>query len=100
MITLPDWYKDESNLLELTKLLNNPVLEKALSLVEHANTPGFRPGVGINDLALVHAFQAGIHHVQRSLRILTMPPASGDAPAGEWEGDHIISYPRDDANPQ
>ena len=90
MTTLPEWYQDEANAPQLVDILRQPVLVKALSVIETANTPTFRPGVSPHDLALVHAFQAGVHHVRRTLGVLTRPPAEATAPLPEWEGGHVI----------
>jgi hypothetical protein len=90
MTTLPEWYQDEAKMSHLNDLLRDPVLNLALGLVEKANTPGFRAGVAVSDLALVHSFQAGIHHVRRALVALTYKPDSVTNEAGEWEGDHVI----------
>lgn len=77
----------------LNNLLRDPVLETALDLVEKANSPGFRPGVSPTDLAMVHSFQAGIHHVRRALIALTHKPDLDTDGVGEWEGDHVITPP-------
>ena len=90
MITLPEWYQNEANRAELADLLVNPVLKRAFELVGSFNTPVFRSGVSTKDLALIHAFQAGVHHVHRTLHVLSRPPAEADTPAKEWEGDHIV----------
>lgn len=90
MTTLPEWYQDEANALQLVDILRQPVLVKALSVIETANTPAFRAGVSPTDLALVHAFQAGVHHVRRTLGVLTRPAPEQAAPLPEWEGGHII----------
>lgn len=90
MTTLPEWYQNEANASQLMDILRQPVLVKALSVIEAANTPTFRAGVSPTDLALVHAFQAGVHHVRRTLGVLTRPPADATPPLAEWEGSHII----------
>lgn len=90
MSTLSEWYKDESNAAELAALLRNPVLKSALAIVTSANSPVFRVGMGINDLALLQSFQAGVHHVPRTLQMLTLPPQADVAEAAkEWEGTHV-----------
>jgi len=89
-MTLPEWYQNEANAPQLLDALNQPVVVKALALIEAANTPAFRSGVSPTDLALVHAFQAGIHHVRRTLLVLTRPPAEHSSPLPEWEGGHIL----------
>lgn len=89
-MTLPEWYQDEANASQLMDVLRQPVLVKALSLVETANSPAFRAGVSPTDLALVHSFQAGVHHVRRALGALTRPPAAPADQLPEWEGDHIL----------
>ncbi len=95
-MTIPEWYQDEAKMAILNSLLRDPVFEMALGLVEKANSPAFRAGVPAVDLALVHSFQAGIHHVRRALTALTHKPAANiDAPA-EWEGDHVISSTTDE----
>lgn len=91
MTSIADWYKDTSNAAELAALLANPVLRKALDVVATANTPGFRYGAPVADQAMLHSFQAGVHHVQRSLQTLTQPPAAPEAPTPEWQGDHVFS---------
>ena len=88
--TLPEWYQDEANASQLADILRQPVLAKALSVIETANTPTFRTGVSPHDLALVHAFQAGVHHVRRTLGVLTRPAPEQAAPLPEWEGRHVI----------
>lgn len=93
MITLPEWYQDEASMAHLNDLLRDPVFELALGLVERANTPAFRPGVSTTDLALVHSFQAGIHHTRRALTALTRKPDSVAEESGEWEGEHVIPLP-------
>jgi hypothetical protein len=90
MTTLPEWYQDEANATQLADILRQPVLVKALSVIETANTPAFRAGVSPTDLALVHTFQAGVHHVRRTLGVLTRPAPEQAAPLPEWEGDHIF----------
>ena len=98
MNSLADWYKDESNATELAALLHNPVLQRALAVVTAANSPVFRVGVGLNDLATLHAFQAGVHHVPRTLHMLTQPPVAHDPEAmKEWEGEHVV--PTDSETP-
>jgi hypothetical protein len=90
-MTLPEWYQDEANASQLVDILRQPVLVKALSVIETANSPIFRAGVSATDLALVHAFQAGVHHVRRTLGVLTRPPAEQAQTPPEWEGAHIVS---------
>lgn len=89
-MTLPEWYKDEANAAQLVELLRQPVLVKALALIEEANSPVFRAGATPTDLALLHNFQAGIRHVSRTLWVLTRPPAEAAPPLAEWEGTHIL----------
>ena len=93
MKTLPEWYEDEARAARLNELLRDPVLGLALDLVEKANTPGFRAGVSPTDLALVHSFQAGIHHVRRALMTLTHKPDAMTEDLSEWEGEHILPKP-------
>lgn len=93
MTSLADWYQDESNAIELAVLLKNPTLRKALDVVASANTPGFNYGAPIADQAMLHAFQAGVHHVQRSLNTLTQPPMAPEAPVAEWQGAHVFPEP-------
>lgn len=95
-MTIPEWYKDEAKMHVLNSLLRDPVFEQALDLVEKANAPAFRAGVSATDLALVHSFQAGVHHVRRALVALThTPPGERDTP-GEWEGGHVVNLPTDE----
>lgn len=91
MPTLKDWYEDENNRVALSELLDSRVLRKALDLIESFNTPVFRPGVSPKDLALIHSFQAGVHHVARTLHVLAapMPQGNGDD-LPEWEGTHVF----------
>jgi hypothetical protein len=90
MTTLPEWYKDEANPSQLIDIMRQPVLVKALAVIETANTPVFRAGVSPTDLAIIHAFQAGVHHVRRTLGVLAHPPSEAQSPLAEWEGSHII----------
>jgi hypothetical protein len=92
-MTLPEWYQDDAKMAILNDILRDPVLEMALGLVEKANTPGFRAGVSPTDLALVHSFQAGVHHVRRALVALTHKHDSVIDEIGEWEGDHVLPQP-------
>jgi hypothetical protein len=93
MNSLKDWFEDESNMDQLSALLRHPILDRALTLVEKANAPVFRPGVSTTDLALLNAFQAGIHHARTALTAMTQLPTAGDAGQAEWEGDHVIKSP-------
>jgi hypothetical protein len=89
-MTLPEWYQNEANASQLADLLKHPTVVRALDVVETANTPAFRSGVSPTDLALVHAFQAGIHHVRRALITLARPPGEAAEILPEWEGTHVM----------
>lgn len=90
MTTLAEWYEDETHAIELAVLLKNPVLKAAITIVTTANCPVFRSGVALNDLALIHSFQAGVHHLPHALQVLTQPQPKHSAPLTEWEGEHIL----------
>ena len=91
MTSLSDWYKNPNNAPELAQILDNPVLQKALDVITSANSPIFRAGVKLDDLAVLHSFQAGVHHVRRTLQVLATPqPQQTTQMPPEWEGDHII----------
>jgi hypothetical protein len=94
-MTLPEWYQNEAAMARLNDLLRDPVLELALGLVEKANSPAFRAGVTPTDLAMVHSFQAGVHHTRRALFALTHKPDLVSDEAGEWEGGHVLPQPTD-----
>lgn len=88
-MTLQDWYKDDGNRARLANLLADPVLVKALAVIEESNCPVFRAGVAASDLALIHSFQSGVHHVRRTLQFLTKPKAADAALPEPWTGPHI-----------
>ena len=90
MTTLPEWYQNEANPAGLADILTNPILKRAFEVVGQTNTPVFRSGVAVTDLALIHAFQAGVHHVYRTMHILSKPPAEPGDHEPEWEGSHVI----------
>jgi hypothetical protein len=89
-MNLQNWYENEVNAAHLAELLSDPVLNRAFAVIETANSPVFRAGAQPADLATLHAFQAGVHHVRRTLHLLTQPPAHKTEPLSEWEGDHIF----------
>lgn len=84
-MNLKQWYDNPLNAEGLAELMEHPLFARALSVIESSNTPAFRAGVAPVDLALVHSFQAGVHHVRRALHALSKPPALADSPLGEWE---------------
>jgi hypothetical protein len=98
MMTLQEWYSDEARSAILNDVLRDPILLRAFEVVEGANTPAFRPGVSTTDLAMVHSFQAGVHHVRRALTALTRKPEAMAEELPEWEGEHILTQPTTESN--
>lgn len=89
-MTLEKWHENEFHRAHLAEVLEDPVVIRALSVLEGANSPQFRAGVSATDLALVHAFQAGVHHVRKALFALTTRPEPDTPALGEWEGGHVF----------
>lgn len=93
-MTLEEWHNTPSNRAELSRLLAEPALQRALDVILTANSPRFLPAHPLEKQALLHAFQGGVHHVPRMLDMLTRDPVSPAPVEGmEWMGAHVVTYP-------
>lgn len=77
------WYQDGKH-TELTRLLNEPIMQKAVSMLVLAGLPAGSPNGDMEKEAIYGAERRGFYNFYRSLIGLTNLPATAKPPQKEW----------------